>query len=149
MEGEGLALDGRVYHFAGPYDIGWVNSAGVRTRPCKAPGAWTNGRPFRIAHPSRARFAPGHSRPLVYWKSAAVDAHVIPFGSRIFMRQLCSLPSRGWVYARDTGGAIGGAHIDLYRPPPPTPAGGDVFRNEAMLVVPPGTKPRHKPRCSM
>jgi hypothetical protein len=147
MEGEGIALDGRVYHFAGPYDIGWVNSAGVRTGPCKAPGAWTNGRPFRIAHPSRARFAAGHSRPLVYWKSVAVDPHVIPFGSRIFMEQLCTLPSKGWVYARDTGGAIGGAHIDLYRPPPPTLSGGDVFRNEPMLVVPPGTKPRHEPRC--
>jgi hypothetical protein len=25
MEGEGIASDGRVYHFAGPYALGWVN----------------------------------------------------------------------------------------------------------------------------
>jgi hypothetical protein len=147
MEGEGIASDGRVYHFAGPYDLGWLNRGGGATAPCAAPGAWTNGRPFRIAQPRLARFAPGHSRTLVYWRSVAVDPHLIPFGSRIFMRQLCDLPSKGWVYARDTGGAIGGAHIDLYRPPPAELSGGDVFRHQAMLVVPPGTTPRRTPRC--
>jgi hypothetical protein len=83
----------------------------------------------------------------VPWKSVAVDRNVIPFGSRIFMLALCSTPARGWVYARDTGGAIGGAHIDLYRPPPAQPSGGLVLRGQSMLVVPPGTRPRHTPRC--
>ena len=65
MEGEGLATNGRVYHFAGPYGSGWLNGAGGLTAPCTAPGHWTNGRPARLAHPSWARYAPGHSRTLV------------------------------------------------------------------------------------
>ena len=85
MEGEGLATNGRIYHFAGPYGSGWLNAAGGLTAPCTAPGHWTNGRPARLAHPSWARYAPGHSRTLVPWKSVAVDRNVIPFGSRIFM----------------------------------------------------------------
>ncbi|MBA3842505.1 MAG: hypothetical protein H0X39_07780 [Actinobacteria bacterium] len=147
MEGEGMASDGRVYHFAGPYDIGWYNRAGGDTAPCTAPGFWTNGRPFRISAPARARYAEGHSRTLVYWKSAAVDRHVIPFGSRIFMHALCATPARGWVVARDTGGAIGGAHIDIYRPPPAQIGNGADLRGQPMLVVPPGTHPRHTPHC--
>ena len=148
MEGEGVASDGRVYHFAGPYDIGWVNRDGGRTAPCAAPGAWTSGRPFRIASPARARFAPGHSRTLVYWTSVAVDRSIIPLGSRIFVRALCVTPARGWVVARDTGGAIGGAHIDLYRPPPAVLSGGASLRGQSMLVVPPGTTPRRTPHCA-
>jgi hypothetical protein len=31
MNGEGLGSDGRFYHFAGPYDIGWVSAEGVST----------------------------------------------------------------------------------------------------------------------
>lgn len=147
MQGEGTATDGRVYHFAGPYGSGWVNRRGGLTRPCVAPGAWTNGRPARLAHPAQARFAPGHSRTLVYWKSVAVDPRVIPLGSRIFMRALCATPARGWVVARDTGGAIGGAHVDVYRPVPERITGGAVLRRQAMLVIPPGTQPRQTPRC--
>jgi 3D (Asp-Asp-Asp) domain-containing protein len=147
MQGEGIASNGRVYHFAGPYDIGWVNRSGRRTAPCTAPGYWTDGRPFRLSAPARAHFAAGHSRTLVYWKSAAVDRRVIPFGSRIFMRALCSTPAHGWVVARDTGGAIGGAHIDIYRPPPSHLSGGGVLRGQAMLVVPPATRPTRTPRC--
>jgi 3D domain-containing protein len=147
MQGEGIGSDGRVYHFAGPYGSGWVNSAGAPTAPCTAPGYWTNGRPFALAHPSWARYAPGHSRTLVYWKSVAVDRSVIPFGSRIFMSALCRTPARGWVVARDTGGAIGGAHIDLYRPPPASLSGGLALRGQSMLVIPPGTAPKRTPRC--
>jgi hypothetical protein len=147
MEGEGIASDGRVYHFAGPYGLGWVNRAGTSTAPCAAPGFWTNGRPFRLGRPHLARYAPGHSRSLTYWKSVAVDTKLIPLGSRIFIRQLCATPARGWVVAGDTGGAIRGAHIDLYRPPPAQPPGGDPLHNEAMLVVPPGRRPRTTPRC--
>ena len=148
MEGEGIGSDGRVYHFAGPYDIGWVNRRGGRTAPCRAPGFWTNGRPFWLSRPHAARFAGGHSRTLVYWKSVAVDPRMIPFGSRIFMQALCATPALGWVTARDTGGAIKGAHIDVYRPPPAQLGNGLLLRGQAMLVVPPGTKPKHEPRCA-
>lgn len=91
MEGEGLARGGRVVHFSGPYGVGWVNRAGGATRPCTAPGYWTNGRPFWLSSgwrsrggrvtwplegggwsngkgvrltPPRVHFAPGHSRTL-------------------------------------------------------------------------------------
>ncbi len=147
MQGEGIASNGRVYHFAGPYDLAWRNRAGRHTAPCRAPGFWTDGRPFRLALPARALFAAGHSRTLVYWKSAAVDRHLIPFGSHIFLHALCSTPTHGWVVARDTGGAIGGAHIDICRPPPEHLSGGDVLRGQPMLVVPPGTRPRRAPHC--
>lgn len=175
MEGEGLARGASVVHFAGPYDIGWVNRRGGRTQPCRTPGAWTNGRPFwlasgwrsragRVTWPlarggwsngrgvrfsaSRARFATGHSRTLAYWKSAAVDPKVIPFGSRIFLADLCRTPAHGWLEARDTGGAIGGHHIDVYRPPPARLAHGLNLHGRAILVVPPGTRPRRYPRCT-
>jgi hypothetical protein len=152
MQGEGIARDGLVYHFAGPYDIGWVNLGGSSTSPCrKAPGHWTNGRPFWLASPQRAEFAAGHSRTLAYWKSAAVDRRLIPFGSRIFVPAYCNTPGRGWLEARDTGGAIIGRHIDVYRPPPATrPPGrswGALLRDQKIFVVPPGTTPKRTPRC--
>jgi hypothetical protein len=152
MEGEGIGRDGRVYHFAGPYDIGWVNRLGRATAPCRhSPGNWTAGRPFRLASPKRARFAPGHSRTLAYWRSAAVDPRMIPFGSRIFVPAYCSTPARGWLTAADTGGAIIGPHIDVYRPPPAQRPGGRIWGNllhdQKMFVVPPGTKARLLPRC--
>jgi hypothetical protein len=152
MQGEGIGADGRVYHFAGPWDLGWVNRSGARTTPCRrTPGYWTNGRPFWLHAPGRALFAPGHSRTLAYWQSAAVDRRLIPFGSRIFVPAYCDTPGRGWLVARDTGGAIIGPHIDVYRPPPATrPATrrwGALLRDQKIFVGPPGTPPRRTPRC--
>lgn len=34
MNGEGIGLDGRVDHFAGPYNLSWVNARGAPTLPC-------------------------------------------------------------------------------------------------------------------
>lgn len=152
MQGEGLGRDGRVYHFAGPYGLGWVNASGRSTAPCrKAAGYWTNGRPYRLASPHLARFAPGHARTLAYWRSAAVDPRLIAFGSRIFVPAYCTTPARGWLVARDTGGAIIGPHIDVYRSPPAQrPAGvhwGTLLRGQKIFVVPPGTTPKRMPRC--
>jgi 3D (Asp-Asp-Asp) domain-containing protein len=152
MEGEGIGRDGRVYHFAGPWDIGWVNRAGAPTVPCRrAPGYWTSGRPFWVRSPGRAVFAAGHSRTLAYWRSAAVDRRLIPFGSRIFVPAYCGTPARGWLEARDTGGAIIGPHIDVYRPPPAArPAGrswGRLLRGQKIFVVPPGATAARLPRC--
>ena len=48
MNGEGLGVDGRYYHFAGPYGIGWVNSGGGATTPCWN-GTWTRGKPAWLA----------------------------------------------------------------------------------------------------
>jgi hypothetical protein len=143
MEGDGVGLDGRRYHFGGPWHLTWVNVGGVPTAPCNT-GFWTNGRPFwpafgwrnaagavtfplavggwsngvpvrEIPPPAKLHFLPGPSLPLRYWHSIAVDPHLIPLGSRVFVPALCKTPSRGWFVAADTGGAvISGHHIDVY-----------------------------------
>lgn len=147
MEGTGVALNGRMVHFAGPYGDGWLNAAGRETRPCPSGGAWTNGRPVRLASPRRARFARGPGRALRYWRSVAVDPRLIALGSRVFVPAYCDTPARGWFVAQDTGGAIRVAHVDVYRPPPASPAGGRMLRGARIFVVPPGTAPRALPRC--
>jgi hypothetical protein len=176
MEGEGIGLDGRAYHFAGPYSVGWVAAAGRATAPCAAPGYWNGGRPFwlsfgwrgargqvtfplagggwsrgrarrRIAPPPDLRFAPGVSRSLTYWRSAAVDPNLIPRGSRIFVAAYCGTTAHGWLRAEDTGGAIRGRHVDVFRPPPVRRSNGRLLRGASILVVPPGRRPRHVPRC--
>ena len=129
----------------GPYDLGWVNRMGRRTAPCTRPGLWTTAAVPALGAGSRA-VRTGHSRTLVYWKSAAVDRRVIPFGSRIFMQALCSTPAPAGLSPRHRG-AIGGAHIDIYRPPPAQLSGGAVLRGQAMLVVPPPARQRRMPRC--
>jgi hypothetical protein len=179
MEGEGVGRDGRVYHFAGPYGLPWVNANGAKTRPCAAGswskgsprwlgfgwrngrghvtfplahGGWSNGRPVRfVAGPRRLRFGLGTSRPLVYWRSVAVDPRLIPFGSRIFVRAYCRTPGRGWFVARDTGGAIRGRHIDVYRPAPRTLGAARMLTGRRIFVVPPHwplKKIRRIPTCS-
>jgi hypothetical protein len=168
MQGEGIGADGRLYHFAGPYSLTWRNANGARTYPCdQAPGYWTNGfpawigptrldeadhvtyplpggawsggPPVRVVGPrATATFAAGASLILSYWHDAAVDPRLIPQGSSLFVPALCSTPSRGWLVASGTGGAIIGRHIDVFRSPPVIPWNDSVLRNERIFVVPPG-----------
>ena len=80
MEGEGIASNGRVYHFAGPYDIGWVNRSGGGTAPCRhSPGNWTNGRPFWLASPGRAK--PGGTTKIFCPRSVR-KSHAFAGGAR-------------------------------------------------------------------
>jgi hypothetical protein len=177
MQGEGIGTDGRLYHFAGPYSLAWRNAHGHATYPCtRAPGYWTDGAPAwigptRLSHagdvtyplgagawsngpPARiipaarqASFAPGASLPLSYWRDAAVDPRLIPHGSSIFARAYCGTPSDGWFVAADTGGAIIGRHIDIFRAPPAIAWDDRALPNESIFVVPPGF-PRPKTlRC--
>jgi hypothetical protein len=176
MEGQGVGRDGKLYHFAGPYGQPWVNANGKRTRPCLAGpwsrgrpswlafgwrnargqvtfplagGGWSQGRPSRsIPPPTDLRFAPGPSRPVAFWRTVAVDRKLIPFGSRIFVRDYCDTPSRGWFVAGDTGGAIRGRHIDVYRPAPASPDDARMLAGRRILVVPPGSRLRRRPSCS-
>jgi 3D (Asp-Asp-Asp) domain-containing protein len=55
----------------------------------------------------------------------------------VFVRAYCDTPARGWFTAADTGGAIIGYHIDVFRAPPSTPWVSRVSR-EKVYVVPPG-----------
>jgi hypothetical protein len=168
MQGEGIGANGRLYHFAGPYSLTWRNAGGGLTFPCAhVPGAWSNGAPAWIGptavnsqgvvtYPlpggawsngpsvrvlpdgASARFAPGPSLSLSYWHDAAVDPRLIPEGSRIFAPVLCGTPARGWLVAADTGGAIIGPHIDVFRSPPSIPWDDSSLRGQRVFVVPPG-----------
>lgn len=168
MNGEGLGSDGRYYHFAGPYDVGWVDAAGSPTTPCwngtwtdgepawldfgwrtasgrvtfpLAGGGWSNGAGRRYVNPPAAlRFVPGRVRALPFWRTVAVDPRVIPLGSRVFIPAYCDTPAHGWFRALDTGGAIIGFHFDVYRPPPAS-LELRALRGQRAYVVPPGAHP--------
>jgi 3D (Asp-Asp-Asp) domain-containing protein len=171
MNGEGLGLDGRFYHFAGPYSVGWVNGAGRDTVPCWN-GTWTNGAPAWLAFgwrtragqvtyplaaggwsngpaartppaPAGLRFAAGRTRPRPFWHTVAVDPKVIPLGSRVFIPAYCDTPALGWFRALDTGGAIIAFHLDVYRAPPRA-LELRSFRDQRVYVVPPGTTLRRQ-----
>lgn len=166
MEGDGVALDGGRHHIAGLGDRGWINREGRRTAPGRR--GWSHGRPYWRAGGywkneqggptfplqvggwltgtgreyvpiTGVSFAPGPSRPLRYYESVAVDPRLIPLGSRIYIPAYRGLTrSRGWFAAADTGNAIIGRHVDVYRPAPPTLNDtGRVFASERIFVRPP------------
>ena len=177
MQGEGIGADGRLYRFAGPYSLTWRNARGAATYPCAGvPGAWTDGTPAwigptaldragRVTYPlaagawsdgrpartlpgsAPAQFAAGGSTDLAYWRDVAVDPRLIPEGSSVFVPAYCDTPARGWFVAADTGGAIIGRHIDVFRAPPSIPGDDSVLRGQRIFVVPPGAPATRTPRC--
>jgi 3D (Asp-Asp-Asp) domain-containing protein len=144
MEGDGLGLDGRTYHIDALGSGGWVTASGAGTSPSngwaggapywRAGGYWRNrsgGVTFPLQRggwsagtghayvPLRGvTFANGASLPLRFYQSIAVDPGVIPLGSRVYIPAYRRDGYGGWFVARDTGGAIGGRHVDVYRSPP-------------------------------
>jgi 3D (Asp-Asp-Asp) domain-containing protein len=83
-------------------------------------------------------FAEGASLPLRYYQSIAVDPRVIPLGSWVYIPAYRDDGHGGWFVAEDTGGAITGHHIDVYRSPPAAPgAGGQYFVGQRVFVVKP------------
>jgi hypothetical protein len=166
MEGDGIGLDGKPYHIASLGSGGWVTASGAQTAQfgggALAPfwraggfyrngrggltypldtGGWSNGTGVRyVAPPAGISFAPGQSRPLAYLRSVAVDPRLIPLGSHIFIPAYAAI-NGGWFEADDTGGAIAGHHIDVYRPPPSNPADtgpNGLLNGQRVYVVPPG-----------
>jgi 3D (Asp-Asp-Asp) domain-containing protein len=167
MEGDGVDLHGRHVHIAELGSAGWVNAAGKPTVPPRcgihwsggppawraggsrnAAGAvtyplggrarWSNGRGHWTGDYGGATFELGSSLPLREYHSVAVDAQLIPRGSRIYIPAYRSI-NGGWFVAEDTGGAIIGRHIDVYRPPTPKPFGsGRLMLNAHVYVIPPG-----------
>jgi 3D (Asp-Asp-Asp) domain-containing protein len=164
MQGEGIGLDGRLYHLARPGDAGWVTSTGTSTSP--GAGGWSGGAPYwraggfwrnrsgQVTYPlqvsgwSHGRgvkyvplrgvtFAAGASLPLKYYQSIAVDPSVIPLGSRVYIPAYRADGHGGWFVAQDTGGAILGRHVDVYRTPPaaPTDPGLDLTDQRIYVIA--------------
>jgi 3D (Asp-Asp-Asp) domain-containing protein len=167
MEGDGLDLQGKPVHWvtgpgnwvgrngrAGSYywvgEMFWRNRKGEVTFPLEA-GGWSN-RPCRklksrgnrcgFVGPKGTRFATGAStgasgvrlRPL---RSVAVDPGVIRYRSAVYIPAYDRGRYNGWFCAADTGGAIRGRHLDVFRTAPRTPSGGTSRTGQRIRVLPP------------
>lgn len=165
MQGDGIGLDGRRYHIDSLGRGGWVTSRGAATSPAdgwaagppfwRAGGYWQNsagavtfpllrggwyrGRGRHYKPLPGVTFAKGASLPLQYYRSLAVDPGVIPLGSRIYIPAYRHDGYGGWFIARDTGGAVNGHHVDVYRTPPSSPRdGGNYLTGQRIYVIKPG-----------
>jgi hypothetical protein len=165
MEGSGVDRQGRPVHFSQFGPTGWVNARGGVTDPVclgkwtngfpvwliggwrngqgavtfpLAGGGWSNGPGVRTFRYGGVGFGPGWPIPLRYYHSIAVDPRLIPLGSHVYVPAYRHLGG-GWFVAQDTGGAIKGRHIDVYRPAPATPDDlGRYMTSQRILVIPPG-----------
>jgi 3D (Asp-Asp-Asp) domain-containing protein len=164
MNGEGIGLDGRLYHIDSLGNGGWVTAAGAPTSPFDgwaagspywraggywrnrsgavtfplAAGGWSSGTGRKYVPLRGVTFASGPALPLRYYQSIAVDPSVIPLGSRVYVPSYRDDGHGGWFVAQDTGGAIGGRHIDVFRPPPASPStGGQYLSSQRILVIKP------------
>lgn len=162
MEGDGIGTDGKMYHIADVGSGGWITEGGKRARfgvggPWSPfwrssglwksgggkvtfpllDGGWFAGEGKRYVPPSGITFAPGLSRPLVFYRSVAVDPRLIPLGSLVYLPDYVAANGDGWFRADDTGGAIKGRHIDVYRRPPATSDDHGLYaKNRRIFVVP-------------
>ena len=164
MEGEGIGLDGRMYHINALGDGGWVTVSGTpdlalgrmvrrpavlaRGRLLAQPlgrrdlslsrGGWSAGRGRHYVPLRGVTFAAGASLPLRFLQSIAVDPSVIALGSRVYIPAYKHDGYGGWFIAQDTGGAIGGRHVDVYRQPPASPsASGQYLTGQRVYVIKP------------
>jgi len=168
MQGEGIGLDGRTYHIDALGSGGWVNErakpsvpgrdgwaggppvwrAGAywltRSHRLTFPldgGGWSNGVGRRYVPLPGVTFAEGHSKPLRFWRSIAVDPNLIPLGSKVYIAAYRTAPGHGWFLAQDVGGAIIGRHVDVYRAPPASADdGGGFYADQRVYVIPPGRR---------
>jgi len=165
MQGEGIGLDGQLYHLASPGKAGWVTSKGKVTSPGAAgwsggspywraggywrnhaggvtypleTGGWSNGPGTKYMPIRGVTFATGPALPLSYYQSIAVDPDVIPLGSRVYIPAYREDGHGGWFVAQDTGGAIIGRHVDVFRTPPaaPTDPGLDLTDQRIYVIAP-------------
>ncbi len=164
MEGQGYGLDGRMYHIDSLGDGGWVTRSGQPTDasngfaagapywragafwrgpggavtfPLQA-GGWANGAGGRYVPLPGVSFAPGSALPIRFYQSIAVDPRVIPLGSRVYIPAYRHDGYGGWFLAQDTGGAINGHRIDVYRTPPRSPTdGGQYLVSQSAFVIKP------------
>jgi 3D (Asp-Asp-Asp) domain-containing protein len=161
MEGEGLGLDGRLYHINALGNGGWVTVGAQSTTPADG---WSAGSPFwrdggywlsrhgRVTYPLQAggwsagagrkyvplpgvSFAAGASLPLKFLQSVAVDPGVIPLGSRVYIPAYRADGYGGWFVAQDTGGAINGHHVDVFRRPPSSSTDSGQYLTQQRIYV--------------
>jgi hypothetical protein len=164
MQGDGIGLDGRAYHIEALGQGGWVTAAGASTSPASgwsagAPywraggywrnrrngvtfplqdGGWSAGPGLRYVPLRQVSFAAGQSLPLRFYQSIAVDPRVIALGSRVYVPAYRHDGHGGWFIAQDTGGAITGHHIDVYRPPPASSGdSGQYLTAQRIYVIKP------------
>jgi 3D (Asp-Asp-Asp) domain-containing protein len=163
MEGEGALPNGKLVHVDSFGGAGWVTSAGKLTAASNGfaagppywrdgdfwrnraggvtfplrKGGWSAGLGRRYVSMRGASFAAGPSLPLRYWRSIAVDPKVIPLGTRVYIPAYRHDGYGGWFVAQDTGGAVGGRHIDVYRAPPANPAdtGANLTRERVFVEL--------------
>jgi 3D (Asp-Asp-Asp) domain-containing protein len=162
MEGDGLGTDGNRYHIDNLGRGGWVGRDGKkadwgsnnrrRTPFWRSSGYWQNskkGVTFPLddgswysgvgkkwIRPKGTTFARGPSLPLRYYRSVATDTSFIVRGSLVWVGRYRSRNGDGWFRADDTGGAIKGRHIDVYRKPPREIGDAGSARNQRIFVVP-------------
>lgn len=164
MNGEGVGLDGRMYHIAQLGSGGWITftgkstdpglgwregapywraggfwrgASGAVTFPLQA-GGWSAGTGESYVPLTGASFAPGPALAIKPYQSIAVDPRIIPLGSRVYIPAYRNDGYGGWFLAQDTGGAIVGHRIDVYRMPPATPTtGGQYLTGQRAFVVSP------------
>ena len=61
---------------------------------------------------------------------------MIPLGSRVYIPAYKHDGHGGWFIAQDTGGAINGHHVDVYRTPPASPTdGGQYLTGQRVYVI--------------
>jgi len=164
MEGDGLGLDGRMYHLDQPGRGSWVTLAGASTSPSSGwaagppywraggywtirtgavtfpleQGGWSRGTGLRYVPLKGVTFAAGPSLPLRFYQSIAVDPAVIPLGSRVYIPAYKHDGHGGWFIAQDTGGAVNGNHVDVYRRPPRSAvSSGNYLTNQRIYVIKP------------
>lgn len=117
VEGSGKLADGRVVNFA--------SSGGACRTP---PGYGGVASCYRVLDPARYPWGSGHAAALEPLRSIAVDPTVIPWGSRVHIREFDGLQvpaiggvggftHDGWFRAEDSGGAIRGDHVDIFAGP--------------------------------
>lgn len=165
MEGDGVAVGGAKVHIDDLGSSGWVNAAGSRYsfgRSSGSPywrgenlwknsrgevtfpllsGGWSRGTAKKFIANKGITFASGPSRALRYYASIAVDPSLIPMRSRVYLPAYKKAERKGWMCAVDTGGAINGRHIDVYRPAPKQAFGtGYSLAGQPVYVVPPGKR---------
>ena len=144
-----IGRDGRPGSYYWRAEYYWKNSKGHVTYPLKT-GGWSNGAGKKFVPNRGTTFALGASLPLYYYRSIATDRSLIPRNSRVYIPAYKAAAYHGWMCAVDTGGAINGRHIDVYRPAPKEKFGsGYSTPNQPVYVVPPGKRrPKGAPKMS-